>query len=1000
MRRLLTVVLMLAFNFSATTQTLYESFSDGDFTNAPAWNGTASAWSIVANSDVATGAAGSQTLRLSAPAISQTEYLSSQLANWYASQEWGFWMGRRSQACTNANQTFFWLYANESNLNAPTVDGYRIAIGDDTGPDEIRLQYIVNGAVSATVIVSAGGLTNGLTDIGFLVRVTRTASGQWTLYTSVLPVLNGTGAVATDIPDITNTPVLQGSGMENSLVPASNGFTGVAALHTTSATAIIAAEFDQVYFNQFVPAGIITGTVATTPFVLPNCTATAAGMVNFSTTGQFSVTNDFIAQLSDDAGSFAAPVNIGVVNDIGGTDPTGTIPIIIPAGTAGGYNYLIRIISNDPAITGTSSTEFTIIQNGSGGCGSAATDYYRTAQSGNWSDPGTWESSADQISWISATKVPGFNANTILIRSPHTVNIDATATADQLSILPGALLNHGNGISFTLNNGPGTDMTVNGTYILNGSQPSGTGSIEISTGGLVRVDANTAPGLSDDFAHSNPAVLFRTGSVYEWNSAVFTPEWSGRTYFLTGEIAVFRFAVSPNFDVGGNSPTIIHGILEVNAPIQLTGTADKTFVHGITGTADIISAPTFTGDILIGGAVTAILGGTGLINLSPFTADLSIVPGTTVTMQGSKTVIGNLNLGAGSFVELGDFNLTVTGVITGSGSNAFIRTNGMGVLTLNSVGAAGKSFPVGNTSYNPIVVLNGNGESFSVRVQTGIQPAVAFPSYAINRTWHLFASGSTTAMVSFQFAAADANAGVILPGDLEILQYSGVAWSVIPGNGIRPTTGTNPFTVATINNIPLGNTAVAYALGKSGGHILPLDFSVSARAQVIDAGVRISWEIFSTDQVSDFELQRSLAGGIFTTIANQIPVANGLGYSLIDSSMQNAQYLYRIKVNLQNGNSHYSNIVRANNSGPAFVLNAVSPNPVKDNADLNIHSAAQCVAGLSVFNMYGQLIMNRTIELKKGSNSVLLSMSNLIAGTYYLQLHAHNTYCNFKIVKQ
>jgi hypothetical protein len=46
------------------------------------------------------------------------------------------------------------------------------------------------------------------------------------------------------------------------------------------------------------------------------------------------------------------------------------------------------------------------------------------------------------------------------------------------------------------------------------------------------------------------------------------------------------------------------------------------------------------------------------------------------------------------------------------------------------------------------------------------------------------------------------------------------------------------------------------------------------------------------------------------------------------------------------------------------------------------------------------LIMNRTIELKKGSNSVLLSMSNLIAGTYYLQLHAHNTYCNFKIVKQ
>ena len=179
---------------------------------------------------------------------------------------------------------------------------------------------------------------------------------------------------------------------------------------------------------------------------------------------------------------------------------------------------------------------------------------------------------------------------------------------------------------------------------------------------------------------------------YEWNTSVFTPEWSGRNYFSAGEIVVFRFSATPNFDLGGNSPTMIHGVLEVNAPIELTGTADKSIVNGITGTANITTDPLFTGDIVIEGASTSVLGGTGLINLSPFNAELSIGPGTTITMLSNKTVNGNVILSGDTYVELGDFNLTITGSIAGGASNAFIRTNGVGVLTLNTVNAGGKFF--------------------------------------------------------------------------------------------------------------------------------------------------------------------------------------------------------------------------------------------------------------------------------------------------------------------
>jgi len=80
---------------------------------------------------------------------------------------------------------------------------------------------------------------------------------------------------------------------------------------------------------------ITTGTVSTPPFVLANCAATATGTVDFTSTDVYNVGNVFTAQLSDDIGSFASPVNIGSIS-MSGTGPSGTInPITIPAGKVG-----------------------------------------------------------------------------------------------------------------------------------------------------------------------------------------------------------------------------------------------------------------------------------------------------------------------------------------------------------------------------------------------------------------------------------------------------------------------------------------------------------------------------------------------------------------------------------------------------------------------------------------------------------------------------------------
>ncbi|GAA4343086.1 hypothetical protein GCM10023184_43110 [Flaviaesturariibacter amylovorans] len=68
--------------------------------------------------------------------------------------------------------------------------------------------------------------------------------------------------------------------------------------------------------------------------------------VNYVATGTFGEANSFVAQLSDASGSFAAPVIIGQGNG-------GSLTATIPAATAPGTGYRIRVVATDPAFEGT-----------------------------------------------------------------------------------------------------------------------------------------------------------------------------------------------------------------------------------------------------------------------------------------------------------------------------------------------------------------------------------------------------------------------------------------------------------------------------------------------------------------------------------------------------------------------------------------------------------------------------------------------------------------------
>ena len=105
-------------------------------------------------------------------------------------------------------------------------------------------------------------------------------------------------------------------------------------------------------------SSIVTLAVSGSPYLVSD-SANVQVNISFTSDASFVNGNTFQAQLSDNTGSFASPVVIGTIT---GTTSTGTIPSVIPNSSVAGTHYRIRVVSTNPAITGTAdSTDLIVI---------------------------------------------------------------------------------------------------------------------------------------------------------------------------------------------------------------------------------------------------------------------------------------------------------------------------------------------------------------------------------------------------------------------------------------------------------------------------------------------------------------------------------------------------------------------------------------------------------------------------------------------------------------
>jgi large repetitive protein len=342
---------------------------------------------------------------------------------------------------------------------------------------------------------------------------------------------------------------------------------------------------------------ITTGTISGSPF----CACSSIN-VPFTSTGTFTAGNIYTAQLSNAAGSFAAPTAIGT---LASTANTGTIAATIPCGTPSGTGYRIRVISSAPATVGTDNGVNITIN----ALPVATFSYTGTPYCSNGTDPSPTFSGGGVAGTISST------AGLVFI-STSTGQVDLSASTPGTYTVTNTIAASGGCAavsatsSITITTLPVATFSYTASpYCTNGTDPSptfsggGVAGTFSSTAGLVFV--STATGQVDVSA-STAGTYTVTNTIAASGGCAAVSATSSIT-ITTPSVATFSYTGTPYCSNGTDpSPTFSGG----GVAGTFSSTAGLVFISASTGQVDLsASTPgtyTVTNTIAASGGCAAV----------------------------------------------------------------------------------------------------------------------------------------------------------------------------------------------------------------------------------------------------------------------------------------------------------------------------------------------------------------------------------------------------------
>ncbi|HLF51648.1 choice-of-anchor D domain-containing protein [Flavobacterium sp.] len=225
------------------------------------------------------------------------------------------------------------VYSGSTDLTAPNTPG----------------AITVNNPTNTTLDLSWGATSGGVDGGGYMVvRYSLNPNADNSPNTNGIYAVgntysNGTGALV-------GTVVYNGMGLSFTDMGLSSSTQYWYKVYTVDKAFNYSTEVSGNGTTIFAASNTITTNTALTGS--PFCSGNSVS-VPFVSSGTFATGNIYTVQLSNASGSFASPVSIGTLSS---TANSGTITAAIPAGTAAGAGYRIRVVSNIPSVIGSDNT--------------------------------------------------------------------------------------------------------------------------------------------------------------------------------------------------------------------------------------------------------------------------------------------------------------------------------------------------------------------------------------------------------------------------------------------------------------------------------------------------------------------------------------------------------------------------------------------------------------------------------------------------------------------
>jgi len=173
---------------------------------------------------------------------------------------------------------------------------------------------------------------------------------------------------------------------------------------------------------------------------------------------------------------------------------------------------------------------------------------------------------------------------------------------------------------------------------------------------------------------------------------------------------------------------------------------------------------------------------------------------------------------------------------------------------------------------------------------------------------------------------------------------------------------------------------------------VPIDLLYLTATPIDNNFIKVDWATAKEENVDYFEVQRSLDGHTFQTIATQDAAGTSTVtqyYTYDDYNvLPNVDYYYRIKTVDDDATfDHTHTVVASIKKDGGYQAVTVYPNPVGQGGfTLDIKALTDKPLHIQAFDAIGQLVYSRRVDVLKGVNRLTIDSDDWASGTYFIQV--------------